>query len=148
MNTSAGQPGTLTIGVGLAQTPGSASLTTTTWPTFRPDSITSGAPDGFKVTIAKIALRSDSGPDSILLNSAEGVTIALDSGTMDLSQLIAAGKTGSDGASAKFSVPVGTYRSIKITYLRGAEVKGCVSGDFNSTIRGRFSLRDGYRIPC
>lgn len=131
-NASAGQPGVLAIGAGLAHSSISASLTNPPWPAFRPDSITSGAPDGFKVSVAKIALRPDKGPDALLLDHSTGVTIALDSGTMDLSQLIAAGKAGSDANSARFSVPVGSYKSIKVTYLRGAEIKGCVSGDFNS----------------
>jgi hypothetical protein len=132
---AAGEPGVLAISTStLTRASYGLAVDTSTWPTFHPTSITSGAPDGFKVTIKKIVIDDPNASttnqqSATLFEKADGVTISVDSGTTDLGELVAAAAS-SDG-KASFKAGVGTYKRVKVTFKRKAQIKGCVTGDFN-----------------
>jgi hypothetical protein len=146
-------PGSLALG--LERLPRSSSALgpqihlTDDFPIAETVAITAGPPDAFFITIASIQLIAASGDgkdnaDDIL---DKPVTISVDSGTLDLSALLAATKN--------LRVPVGTYDEFQVSFKRKAKIKGCVTGVFNTygdasgaNVNGEetYCTRAGYSI--
>ncbi len=150
-NASRGQPGTLAIGDGaeLQSSNVTNSYLTTTWPAFEPGSITSGPPDGIKITINKIMLsgkRNNEVVNTTILDHSDGIAVSVTEGVTDLSALIAKAGASTDG-SPEFKVATGEYDRVTVTFQRAASVKGCVAGDFNTMGHG-VAGSDGLHTYC
>jgi hypothetical protein len=114
------------------------ALADTTPAVFHPNSITSGAPEGFRLSITKISLEGGSARETIF-ESKDGSTLDIQGSTIDLSSLLSAESTGitedPDSASGLLAaIKPGKYDKIKLDFLRKAEIKGCVRGDFASSV--------------
>jgi hypothetical protein len=86
---------------------------------------------------------------TVIFESDEGALIEITGSTVDLGGILAAaGLEASESGALELSVPTGNYRGVRVTYMRGAEIKGCVTGEFGtpgSTITGlhTYCTRDG-----
>ncbi len=115
---------------------------------FRPDYIASGPPEGFQLTIHKIALENENSSYTAF-ESDTGATISITNSLVDLSDLLQnleitsdiSGDESSD--EAVFSIPAGTYSQLSITYKKAALIKGCVSANFRDE-----SLYPGIHTYC
>jgi hypothetical protein len=142
-------PGSLALGLDLRPQTlfalGTGLRLTEAFPTATRWSITSGPPDAFSVTIASMQLVAvgeggKSTSDNVTDLIDEPVTISVDSGTLNLSALLSATKD--------LRVPAGTYGEFRVSFKRKAQIKGCVSGVFDSLDATDGAQVDGAQTYC
>lgn len=116
----AAHAGSLAVATTLALDASTAAGSTSDAPAFHAYSIASGPPDGFKISVTRIALRTEpSAQPTVLFDLPAGAELAVDSGTLSLGAL-----------ATSLPAPVGIYKELEISVLREAHIKGCVEADY------------------
>ncbi len=105
---------------------------------FHPTSIASGPPEGFRLAITEIILESTGEDQGIvkLFESSEGVVIDIEGSVVDLSSLIGEveNQVDASGNEIIFNIPSGTYNRLNFSFMRKAQIKGCVRAVFAEDI--------------